>query len=133
MEDIKKRPIRSYVLRQGRLTKFQSKAIEELSSFYLIDFEKKELNWDQIFENQHNKKVIEIGFGMGATTAEIAQDLKDINFIGIEVHSPGVGNLLNLIKKNEIQNLRILQHDAVEVFKEMVADFSLDGIHIFFS
>lgn len=132
MEDIKKRPIRSYVLRQGRLTKFQSKAIEELSSFYLIDFEKKELDWDQIFENQNNKKVIEIGFGMGATTAEIAQDLKDINFIGIEVHSPGVGNLLNLIKKNEIQNLRILQHDAVEVFKEMVADLSLDGIHIFF-
>lgn len=132
MEDIKKRPIRSYVLRQGRLTKFQSKAIEELSSFYLIDFEKKELEWDQIFENQNNKKVIEIGFGMGATTAEIAQDLKDINFIGIEVHSPGVGNLLNLIKKNEIQNLRILQHDAVEVFKEMVADLSLDGIHIFF-
>ena len=132
MEDIKKRPIRSYVLRQGRLTKFQSKAIEELSSFYLIDFEKKELDWDQIFENQHNKKVIEIGFGMGSTTAEIAQDLKDINFIGIEVHSPGVGNLLNLIKKNEIQNLRILQHDAVEVFKAMVADLSLDGIHIFF-
>ena len=69
MEDIKKRPIRSYVLRQGRLTKFQSKAIEELSSFYLIDFETKELDWDQIFENQHNKKVIEIGFGMGATTS----------------------------------------------------------------
>ena len=125
------RPIRSYVLRQGRLTKHQAEGIELLSSFYAISFTNKTLNWNDIFEKK-GKKIIEIGFGMGDTTAEIAENISDSNFIAIDVHSPGVGNLLNKIKEKELQNLKIIQYDAVEVLKKMVSDESLDAIHIFF-
>ena len=76
--------------------------------------------------------IVEIGFGMGEATAAIAQLLADKNFIGIEVHKPGVGALLKLIGENELHNLRIVQHDAVEVLTQMIADDSLAGLHIFF-
>lgn len=87
------RPIRSYILRQGRLTKHQAEGIKLLSSSHAIPFELNFLNWDVIFENQ-NKRIIEIGFGMGNTTVEIAAKLCNFNFIAIDVHSPGVGNLI---------------------------------------
>ena len=125
------RPIRSYVLRQGRLTKHQAEGIKLLSSLHAISFGDNSLIWDDIFNNK-GKKIIEIGFGMGHTTAEIAQTLTDSNFIAIDVHSPGVGNLLNKIKENGLENLKIIQHDAVEVLEKMVLDESLDAIHIFF-
>ena len=125
------RPIRSYVLRQGRLTKHQAEGIKSLSSLHAISFGDNILNWDTIFKNE-GKKIIEIGFGMGDTTAEIAETLSNSNFIAIDVHSPGVGNLLNKIKEKELQNLKIIQHDAVEVLEKMVLDESLDAVHIFF-
>jgi len=125
------RPIRSYVLRQGRLTKHQAEGIRLLSRIHVIPFESNILNWDTIFKNK-GKKIIEIGFGMGDTTAEIAENLNKSNFIAIDVHSPGVGNLLNKIKEKELQNLKIIQHDAVEVLEKMIINKSLDAIHIFF-
>ena len=125
------RPIRSYVLRQGRLTKHQAEGIKIHSPLYAVPFGDDTLNWDTIFRN-NGKKIIEIGFGMGHTTAEIAKNLPDSNFVAIDVHSPGVGNLLNKIKENELSNLKIIQHDAVEVLEKMVLDKSLDAIHIFF-
>ena len=125
------RPIRSYVLRQGRLTKHQAEGIKIHSPLFAIPFNDDAINWDSIFRN-NGKKIIEIGFGMGHTTAEIAKTLPDSNFVAIDVHSPGVGNLLNKIKENELSNLKIIQHDAVEVLEKMVLDESLDAIHIFF-
>lgn len=125
------RPIRSYVLRQGRLTKHQAEGIKILSSFYTIPYGDEILNWDTLFKKR-GKKIIEIGFGMGHTTAEIAKILSESNFIAIDVHSPGVGNLLNKIKDNDLDNLKIIQHDAVEVLEKMVMDESLDALHIFF-
>jgi tRNA (guanine-N7-)-methyltransferase len=125
------RPIRSYVLRQGRLTKHQAEGIRLLSPIHVIPFESNILNWDTIFKNK-GKRIIEIGFGMGDTTAEIAENLNKSNFIAIDVHSPGVGNLLNKIKEKELQNLKIIQHDAVEVLEKMIINKSLDAIHIFF-
>jgi tRNA (guanine-N7-)-methyltransferase len=125
------RPIRSYVLRQGRLTKHQAQGIKLLSPLYTIPFGDNILNWDTIF-NTEGQRIIEIGFGMGHTTVEIAEILSDSNFIAIDVHSPGVGNLLNKIEEKNLKNLKIIQHDAVEVLEEMTLDESLDAIHIFF-
>ena len=126
------RPIRSYVLRQGRLTKYQSAALNKFSNKFVIPYQNKEINFDSIFNSSENKIILEIGFGMGDTTAKIAENFKDTSFIGIEVHSPGVGNLLNRINEQEIKNLRIIQHDAVEVLEHMAPKSSLDGVHIFF-
>ena len=125
------RPIRSYVLRQGRLTKHQSEGIKLLSPLHAIPFGENFLNWNSIFDSE-GKRIIEIGFGMGHTTAEIAETLSHSNFIAIDVHSPGVGNLLNVIKEKKLTNLKIIQHDAVEVLEKMVLDESIDAVHIFF-
>ncbi|HWU67071.1 MAG TPA: tRNA (guanosine(46)-N7)-methyltransferase TrmB, partial [Methylophilus sp.] len=77
-------------------------------------------------------KILEIGFGMGDATAKIAQTLPDSDFLAVEVHTPGVGSLLKLMQEGDIQNIRIIQHDAVEVLQNMLKDASLDGVHIFF-
>lgn len=132
IEDIKKRPIRSYILRQGRISAAQTKAIQENFEKYAIIFKNKIINFDDIFENSNNELILEIGFGMGTSTAEIAKSNLNKNYIGIEVHSPGVGNMLKLIQESDIPNLKIIQHDAVEVLNFMIKNDSLDGIHIFF-
>ena len=111
------RPIRSYILRQGRLTKHQAEGIKLLSSLHAIPFEVNFLNWNTVFKNQ-SKKIIEIGFGMGNTTVEIAANLCDVNFIAVDVHSPGVGNLLNKIEEKKLTNLKVIHHDAVEVLEK---------------
>jgi tRNA (guanine-N7-)-methyltransferase len=131
-EDIKKRPIRSYILRQGRITAAQTKAIQENFQKYAVIFENKLTNFSNLFKNKNSELILEIGFGMGASTAEIAKSNLNKNYIAIEVHSPGVGNLLKLIQESDIPNLKIIQHDAVEVLNEMIKNDSLDGIHIFF-
>ena len=126
------RPIRSFVLRQGRMSPAQIRAIDTLGPTFLLPFlSTTPLNAEAIF-SRRAPTIVEIGFGMGEATAAIAQRLADKNFVGIEVHTPGVGALLKLIGENNIRNLRIIQHDAVEVLKSMVADNSLDGLHIFF-
>ena len=131
-EDIKKRPIRSYILRQGRITAAQSKAIEENFQKHAVIFKNKLTNLGDLFKNKNSELILEIGFGMGTSTAEIAKSNLNKNYIAIEVHSPGVGNLLKLIQENDIPNLKIIQHDAVEVLNLMIENDSLDAIHIFF-
>jgi len=131
-EDIKQRPIRSYILRQGRITAAQTKAIQENLKKHAIVFENQPINFNDVFQNRSGELVLEIGFGMGTSTAEIAKSNPKKNYIAIEVHSPGVGNLLKLIQENDISNLKIIQHDAVEVLNTMIKNDSLDGIHIFF-
>ena len=126
-----RREIKTYVLRIGRMTQAQERAYEELSASWCIPFEKRMLNFVDIFGNT-NPIVIEIGFGMGDATAKLAAANPDINYIGIEVHRPGVGKLLGEIKRLELKNLYIIEHDAIEVLEYMIGDNSVNGFHIFF-
>ncbi len=126
------RPIRSFVLRQGRLTKGQQKALEAGWPVFGVDYQNQPLDLPQLFARDASKKILEIGFGMGDATAKIAQTLPDTDFLAVEVHLPGVGALLKMMQEEAIGNIRIIQHDAVEVLQHMLLDNSLDGVHIFF-
>ena len=126
------RPIRSFVLRQGRLTKGQQKALETGWTDFGVNYQTNTLDLPQVFGREASKKVLEIGFGMGDATAKIAQTLSDTDFLAVEVHQPGVGALLKIMQEEDIANIRIIQHDAVEVLQNMLVDQSLDGVHIFF-
>jgi tRNA (guanine-N7-)-methyltransferase len=123
--------IRSYVLRQGRFTDAQRAARERLLPRYGIPFRAEPLDLAAAFARAA-PTVLEVGFGMGETTAEIAQANPQTNYLGIEVHAPGVGSLLRLIEARGLANVRIIQHDAVEVVRTMIAPQSLAGIHVFF-
>ena len=122
--------IRSFVTRAGRLSTAQARALEEQQQF-LIGYEKAQLDYAQAFGRQA-PTVLEIGFGMGGTTAHIAAAMPEKDFIGVEVHTPGVGSLLKLIGEQKLTNLKAIQHDAVEVLNHMIPDASLHGVHIFF-
>ena len=131
------RPIRSFVLRQGRVTKGQAHALETQWPKYGVEYGLQSIDLNTLFGRDDflikpNKKILEIGFGMGETTAKIAQTLPDCDFLTAEVHTPGVGALLKLIEELAITNIRIIQHDVVEVLQNMLVDASLDGVHIFF-
>lgn len=126
------RPIRSFVLRQGRLTKGQARALEIGFPQFGVNYAPELLDLNAKFNRDGSKKILEIGFGMGETTAKIAQTLADCDFLAAEVHTPGVGALLKLIEELGLSNIRVIQHDVVEVLKNMLADASLDGVHIFF-
>jgi tRNA (guanine-N7-)-methyltransferase len=126
------RPIRSFVLRQGRLTKGQARALETGLPQFGISYKSELIDLNAEFTRESSKKILEIGFGMGETTAKIAQTLQDYDFLAVEVHTPGVGALLKLIEELALTNIRIVQHDVVEVLRHMLADASLDGVHIFF-
>ena len=126
-----KREIRSYVLRQGRTTPSQQRALDELFPRFGIPFSNSLLNTKEVFERMA-PVVLEIGSGMGEPTAEIAQQNPAIDFIAIEVHGPGVGSLLKKIEALGLYNLRLIRHDAVEVLERMIADASLAGLHLFF-
>ncbi|UJP06796.1 MAG: tRNA (guanosine(46)-N7)-methyltransferase TrmB [Nitrosomonas sp.] len=123
--------IRSFVLRQGRVSNAQRRACETLLPQYGIPFSENLLDLNQIF-GREAPKILEIGFGMGESTATIAQSRPENDYLGIEVHTPGVGSLLNQIEQLELTNLRIIQHDAVEVLQHMLPIACLDGVHIFF-
>ena len=125
--------IRSFVLRAGRTTAGQQRALDELGPKFLIPFQDSELNLVQAFDGSSHPKILEIGFGMGETTAKIAALRPTDDFLAIEVHPPGVGALLKLIGENDLRNLRLIRHDAVEVLEAMIAPNSLDGIHIYFA
>jgi len=125
------RAVRSFVLRQGRVSNAQARAIEDLLPRHGIPFSRSPLDFAAVF-GRSAPVVLEIGFGMGETTAAIAQARPDTDFIGVEVHTPGVGNLLQLIEKAGIANLRVIQHDAVEVLDAMIPAASLAGVHVFF-
>ncbi|MHB0984506.1 MAG: tRNA (guanosine(46)-N7)-methyltransferase TrmB [Sulfuricella sp.] len=125
------RPIRSFVLRQGRMSNAQTRALETLLPRWGIPYQESLLDLDAAF-GRSAPKILEIGFGMGDSTATIAAAHPQNDYLGIEVHGPGVGSLLNQIEALGLTNLRVIQHDAVEVLKHMVAPNSLDGVHIFF-
>ncbi|MES2356400.1 MAG: tRNA (guanosine(46)-N7)-methyltransferase TrmB [Pseudomonadota bacterium] len=125
------RPIRSFVLRQGRTSPAQTRALETLMPLYGIPFTPEPLDMHQSF-GRTAPKILEIGFGMGATTATIAANQPELDFLGLEVHTPGVGSLLKLIEEQQLTNVRIIQHDAVEVLEKMIVPNTLDGAHIFF-
>jgi tRNA (guanine-N7-)-methyltransferase len=129
---LKNRPIRSFVLRQGRLTLAQQRALEQVMPIFGVPYKRELLDLGTVFGRMESKKIFEIGFGMGESTAYIAQKLAEHDFVGVEVHAPGVGSLLKLIDEQNLKNLRIIQHDAVEVLNHMIEDGSLDGVHIFF-
>lgn len=131
-ENLKHRPIRSFVLRQGRLTPAQQKALDEMLPKFGLLYEPEKLALDAVFGRSDSLKILEIGFGMGETTARIAQSMPERDFLGVEVHTPGVGSLLKQIGELNLANLRIIQHDVVDVINHMLEDGSLDGVHIFF-
>lgn len=130
-EALHHRAIRSYVMRAGRTTEGQARALSELGPQFKINYTPAPLDVHAPFGRQA-PVVLEIGFGMGDATAKIAQTLPDTDFIGCEVHEPGVGALLKHIGEMGLTNLRIIQHDAVEVLDNMIAPQSLAGVHIFF-
>ena len=129
--DFPHRSIRSFVLRTGRTTAGQAKAFQTQGPQYLLPYAPGLCSYETIF-NRAALTVLEIGFGMGEATAQIAADMPANNFLCCEVHTPGVGALLKRIEEKNLTNIRILQHDAVEVIDHMLAPDSLDGIHIFF-
>jgi len=125
------RPIRSFVLRQGRISEAQQRAYEQLKTKYIIEYVPQSLDLSVVFGRQA-PKILEIGFGMGSATAQIAAEHPENDYLGIEVHTPGVGALMRLLDAGNIVNTRIMQHDAVEVLNHMIAPGTLDGIHIYF-
>ncbi len=127
-----RREIKTFVLRAGHFTNSERQAYESLHGEFCIPYEKNPLDYEKIFGNK-NPVVIEIGFGMGKATAIIAQNNPEINYIGIEVHKPGVGKLLGEIKEKNLKNLRIIEHDAMEVLSDQILDGSVSAFHIFFA
>ena len=125
------RPVRSFVLRAGRSGSGQARALAELGPRFVLPFTPTLPEWDAVF-GRSAPRVLEIGFGMGAATAAMAQAQPEFDFIGVEVHPPGVGALLQRIEAMQLTNLRIIQHDAVPVLEQMFAPGSQHAIRIFF-
>ena len=126
-----RRTVRSYVLRQGRVTAGQERALAELMPVYGIEFKDELLRPAAVF-GREAPLVLEIGSGMGDATAQIAKARPDSDFVAVEVHGPGIGSLLKLIGKEQLKNLRVIRHDALEVLDKMIPDGALAGIHLFF-
>lgn len=125
------RNIRSFVRRTGRTTVGQAKAFADVGPQFLLPYAAAPADFEAMFQRQA-PTVLEIGFGMGEATAHIAALMPEKNFLCCEVHTPGVGALLKRISEQGLANIRILQHDAVEVIDNMLPLASLDGVHIFF-
>ena len=126
-----RRPIRSYVLRQGRVSNAQRRAHAALLPVYGVPYSGQRLDFQELF-GRGAPRLLEIGFGMGETTADIAVAHPENDYLGLEVHTAGVGSLLKSIAERSIANVRIVQYDAVEVLEHMIAPAALDGVHIFF-
>jgi tRNA (guanine-N7-)-methyltransferase len=125
------RPIRSFVLRQGRVSNAQQRAHQTLLPQFGIPYAPRVIDLDDVF-GRRAPKILEIGFGMGETTATIAALHPENDYLGIEVHTPGVGSLLKSIAEQNLTNVRIVQHDAVDVLCYMVPLNAFDGVHVFF-
>jgi tRNA (guanine-N7-)-methyltransferase len=132
--------IKSFVRRAGRTTTGQTKAFEDLGPQFLLPYQNSAIDFAAAFagaareaEAPNNRPtILEIGFGMGEATAAIAALMPEKNFLCCEVHEPGVGALLKRIGEQDLKNIRIVSHDAVEVIDHMLLPYSLDGVHIFF-
>ena len=125
------RHIRSYVLRQGRVSNAQRRAHDTLLPHFGVPYSAVALDLEQVF-GRAAPRILEIGFGMGETTAEIAAAHPENDYLAIEVHTPGVGSLLKQIEERSLSNVRIVQHDALEVLEHMIAPDSFEGAHVFF-
>ena len=125
------RSIRSFVVRAGRMGSGQARALKELGPRFVIAFRDGPLDFEACF-GRRAPVVLEIGFGMGDATAAIAARMPEVDFLGIEVHPPGVGALLQRIGERGLGNVRIVQHDAVEVLDAMIPPASLAAVHVFF-
>lgn len=125
------RPIRSFVRRAGRVTEGQTRALATVGPKYILPYQVVAIDLVAIFSSAA-PTILEIGFGMGEATAQIAAVLPDKNFLCCEVHEPGIGALLKRIEERQLSNVRIIAHDAVEVLDNMLREQSLDGVHIFF-
>ncbi|MDR0551722.1 MAG: tRNA (guanosine(46)-N7)-methyltransferase TrmB [Spirochaetaceae bacterium] len=124
-------PIKSYVLRGGRMSAAQQKAYAELAPLFCVPFSPMPLDFAAIFGNK-NPVIVEIGFGMGSVTAALAGSHPELNYLGIEVFKAGIGKLLWEIDKRSLRNVRIIEHDAVECAEKMLPDSGISGFHIFF-
>ncbi|MDH5593835.1 MAG: tRNA (guanosine(46)-N7)-methyltransferase TrmB [Gammaproteobacteria bacterium] len=131
MTDKIKRTIRSFVRREGRMTSSQKQALENLWPRFGIETENSAIDFESLF-GRNAPVVFEIGFGMGDSLANMALSYPEKNYLGIDVHRPGVGNLLKKIEENNITNIRIMCSDAVEVLKNNIAAESLDAVYLFF-
>lgn len=125
------RSIRSFVRRQGRITPGQKRAIQEYWSDYVLD---SSCGWSALQEtlNLSSPIILEIGFGMGVSLHNQAQSNRQTNFIGIDVYLPGLGNLISLLQKSQLENVRLYYEDAVEVIQRVIKDESLDRVQLFF-
>jgi tRNA (guanine-N7-)-methyltransferase len=126
-----RRPIRSYVLRTGRMTPGQQRAFDEYWDRWGLEATGGTLDFDRVF-GRGGPRVLEIGFGMGQSLVAMAAAAPETNFIGIEVHRPGVGKLLHSMQEQEVDNIRVYCHDAVEVLRDCIPRASLDKVQIFF-
>jgi tRNA (guanine-N7-)-methyltransferase len=123
--------IRSYAPRAGRFTDAQKKAYDSFSAKYLIPFSEEKLDFNAVF-GRNSGVTLEIGFGMGIATAMIAEANPGKDYLGVEVHRPGIGRLLWEMEKRAIANIRIIEHDAAIVTEKMIPDRSLEAVHLFF-
>jgi tRNA (guanine-N7-)-methyltransferase len=127
----RRRPVRSYVLRQGRMSPAQTRAFTELMPRYGIAWAPQPLDLAAAF-GRRAPVILEIGFGMGETTAAIAQAQPQHDFLGLEVHAPGVGALLKRVEERALTNVRVIRHDAVDVVGQMLEPDTLAGVHVYF-
>jgi tRNA (guanine-N7-)-methyltransferase len=123
--------IHTFVLRSGRLTEAQRRAIEQFGPNYIVPIGEDFLDLESLFP-EARPLVLEIGFGMGQATWQIAQGRNTFNYLGIEVHAPGVGRLILDLERHGLKNVRIIQYDAIKALKNMVPPRSLAGIHVFY-
>jgi tRNA (guanine-N7-)-methyltransferase len=128
---LRHRPIRSFVLRQGRMSPAQERALETLWPAFGVDFAPIPLDLDRVF-GRTAPRVLDVGFGMGETTATMAKAQPDVDFLALDVHAPGVGSLLKRIGEGGLTNVRVMKHDAVEVVAAMIPAGSLAGVQVFF-
>lgn len=131
IEELKQRHIRSFAMRRGHISQGQRRAVEEILPLLALPYQATAIDPTQIF-GRIAPTVLEIGFGMGETTAAIAAAHPEVNFIGCEVYVAGIGALAKRIAEQDLSNIRIVQHDAVEVIRDMIAPDSLAGVHIYF-
>ena len=130
-DDLRRRHIRSFAMRRGHVTAAQKRAFDEVLPRVSIPYAAAPLDLEAAF-GRRAPCVLEIGFGMGDATARIAASRPDVNFLGVEVFAAGVGALCKRIDEMALANIRIIQHDAVEVVRDMLADATLAGVHIYF-